>query len=58
KTLYEIYGDRPYTIFPCGLWQLNGKEALITYGAADYMAGIGLLNIDELKGLLDKGLIG
>lgn len=57
KKLYEIFGDRPYTIFPCGLWQVDESRLLITYGAGDFMVGIGEIDLDELLGLLDRGRI-
>ncbi len=53
---YEIFGDRPYTIFPCGLWRLDRKY-IISYGAGDYMIGLGEIDLDELLSLLDKGRI-
>ena len=54
---YEIFGDRPYTIFPCGLWPINKEEYLISYGAGDYVSGIGLLKLNDLLAELDKGKI-
>lgn len=54
---YEIFGDRPYTIFPCGLWPLSKDEYLISYGAGDYASGVGLLKLDDLLAELDKGRI-
>ncbi len=54
RTLYEIFGDRSYTVFPCGAWRLDKRRILITYGAADYMTGLGILNLDELLAELDK----
>ncbi len=57
KEDYEKFGDRPYTIFPCGLWKLNKEEYLISYGAGDYFAGIGLVNLNEVLAELDKGRI-
>ena len=54
---YEVYGDRPYVVFPCGLARLSQNEILITYGAADYMVGIGTLDLGELLAELDKGRI-
>ncbi len=57
KLLYEVFGDRPYTIFPCGLWRLGKNRVLISYGAGDYMIGIGEIDLNELLGLLDKGRI-
>ncbi len=57
RTMYELYGDRPYTIFPCGIAILSKKTLLLSYGAADYASGLGLLNLDDLFRLLDKGRI-
>lgn len=56
KYPYEVFGDRPYTIFPCGLWKANDK-CLISYGAGDYMVGIGEIDLATLYGLLNKGNI-
>jgi predicted GH43/DUF377 family glycosyl hydrolase len=58
RTLYEIYGDRSYTVFPCGAWRLDRRRILISYGAADYMAALGVINLDQLLAELDKGRIG
>lgn len=57
KLLYEIFGDRPYTIFPCGLWRLSRDKILISYGAGDYMIGLGEMDLNELLSILDKGRI-
>ncbi len=57
KEDYERFGDRPYTVFPCGLWKLNKEEYLISYGAGDYFTGIGLINLNDLLAELDKGRI-
>ncbi|ADI31839.1 glycosidase [Staphylothermus hellenicus] len=57
KEDYEKFGDRPQTIFPCGIWPLNREEYLISYGAGDYFSGIGMININDLLGELDKGRI-
>ncbi|RLG90225.1 MAG: glycosidase [Thermoprotei archaeon] len=54
---YEIFGDRPHTVFPCGLWKLSDEEYLISYGAGDYFTGIGLINLNDLLAELDKGRI-
>ncbi len=53
---YEIYGDRPFTVFPCGA-QILDDELIITYGAADSAIGIGKISIDELMAILDSGRI-
>ena len=57
KLSYEVFGDRPYTIFPCGLWLVEKDKALISYGAADFMVGIGEIDVNELLSQLDKGRI-
>ena len=57
QRLWEIFGDRPYVVFPCGIWQLDKREYIISYGASDTFVGIGLVNLDELLGELDKGRI-
>ncbi len=53
---YELYGDRPYTVFPCGL-ELTRWGLLVSYGAADYVVGFALLDLDEVLGELDRGRI-
>ena len=55
KQTYEVFGDRPYVVFPCGAWRLDKDTLLISYGAADYLVGFGTLNISEVLGVLDKG---
>jgi len=47
KTAYEKFGDRPFTIFPCGIEKVD-DELLISYGASDYFTVIGKFKIDEL----------
>lgn len=56
KESYEVFGDRPYTVFPCGVVRI-GDELYITYGAADYMIGIGKIDLIALEGELDKGRV-
>jgi len=55
QRLWEIFGDRPYVVFPCGIWRLEGSDYIVSYGASDTFVGIGLLDLDELLGELDKG---
>ena len=43
RTPYEVIGDRPLTIFPCGAVKFNKDHILITYGAGDYMIGFGII---------------
>lgn len=53
KMSYEIYGERPYTVFPCGIQKIDDK-LLITYGAADSAVGVGEIEMDRLLSILDK----
>ena len=55
KLSYEIFGDRPYTIFPCGLCKLDNNRLLIVYGAGDYVIGFGEIDLNELMSIVDKG---
>jgi predicted GH43/DUF377 family glycosyl hydrolase len=57
KEKYEIFGDRPYTIYPCGLLRISKNELLISYGAGDYAMGFALMDLNEVLGELDKGRI-
>lgn len=41
KESYEMIENRPFTVFPCGIWMLNNNELIITYGAADTFVGPG-----------------
>ena len=53
KMSYELYGERPYTVFPCGI-QRVADRLLVTYGAADSAVGIGEIEIDKLLSILDR----
>jgi len=55
RMMYEVYGDRPFVVFPCGMCRIGKSELLVVYGAADYVIGFGLINMDDLMALLDKG---
>ena len=57
KERYEVFGDRPYTVYPCGLVKVSKNELLISYGAGDYAMAFALINLDELLGELDGGRI-
>ncbi|MET1127840.1 MAG: glycosidase [Thermoproteota archaeon] len=57
RELYEVYGDRPYVVFPCGAWQVDRDTVLISYGASDTFAAMGLLSLSEVLGELDRGRI-
>lgn len=54
---YEIVGDRPLTIFPCGTVKIDKNTILLTYGAGDYMVGIALLSLNDVLSELDNGRI-
>ncbi len=56
KEIYEIYGDRPFVVFPCGA-QLWEDKIYLTYGAADSSIGIGQLEVDRLLDILYKNRI-
>ena len=51
---YEVVGDRPYTIFPCGLVEVE-DEVLVTYGAGDYVVGFAAAKLDDLLASLEEG---
>ncbi len=53
---YEVYGDRPFTVFPCGA-QIVDDKLLISYGAADSAVGIGQIDISELMAILDSNRV-
>lgn len=53
REIYEVYGDRPYTIFPCGA-EIVDDKIIISYGAADSAVGLGEIKIDEIMSELDK----
>ena len=55
--IYEIIGDRPYVVFPCGAWLIDKSTILISYGAADQVIGFGLIDLNELLSELDRGRI-
>ncbi len=57
QTPYEVFGDRPHTIFPCGVSCYQDDKYLISYGAADHFAAIGEFNLNDLLAELDKGRI-
>ncbi len=56
KEKYEVYGDRPFTVFPCGI-QLVDDKLLISYGAADSAIALGEIDLTELLSVLDSNRI-
>ncbi|RLG37893.1 glycosidase [Methanosarcinales archaeon] len=53
---YEVYGDRPFVVFPCGA-QVVDDEIIISYGAADSAIGFGVIDLSELLSILDSNRI-
>ena len=53
REVYEIYGDRPYVVFPCGAG-IVGDKIFITYGGADSVIGIAEIDLGELLDVLNK----
>ncbi|WFO75831.1 glycosidase [Desulfurococcaceae archaeon MEX13E-LK6-19] len=54
---YELVGDRPLTIFPCGSVKIDENTIVMTYGAGDFMVGIALISLNEVLSELDNGRI-
>jgi len=52
KEIYEIYGDRPYVVFPCGA-DLKGEYIYISYGAADSVVALGRIKLERLLDVLN-----
>jgi len=50
REIYEIHGDRPYTIFPCGA-QLFDDKIILSYGAGDSLVAFGEVDLNELLSL-------
>ncbi len=57
RLVWEKYGDTPYVVYPCGALGLGGGEVLVSYGAADTFTGIGVVDLNTVMGLLDRGRI-
>ncbi len=56
KETYEIFGDRPYVVFPCGA-ELKEGYIYISYGGADSVIGIGRIKLDDLLTVLYENRI-
>ena len=57
RTPYEIIGDRPAVVFPCGAVKIDKERVLVTYGAADFVTAFGIVDINALLAELDRGRI-
>ncbi len=53
---YEIFGDRPYVVFPCAALKIDNQIVML-YGAADYVVGFASIDLTHLLELLDKGRV-
>ncbi len=53
---YEIYGDRPFTVFPCGA-QIIDDKLVFSYGAGDSAIGFGEIDLSELLSILDSNRV-
>lgn len=48
KAMYEMVGDRPLVVFPCGAQRIDPNRLLISYGAADSFLAFAYLNINDI----------
>lgn len=53
RTNYEVFGDRPYTVFPCGIALIKDK-LLISYGASDAAIGLAEIDLSDIMSHLKK----
>jgi len=53
---YEVYGDRPMVVFPCGAVRVD-DSVLVAYGAADQVIGLALANASDVLSLI-RGVSG
>ncbi len=51
REIYEVYGDRPYTVFPTGAFVIDGS-IYVVYGAGDMVIGIGVIEASQLLHIL------
>ncbi len=51
REVYEVYGDRPYTVFPTAALIIDNNIYII-YGAGDMMVGVGVIEASQLLYLL------
>ena len=56
RETYEVIGDRPLVVFPCGAIVVDDK-IIVSYGAADLVFGIGVIDSSTLLSELDKGVL-
>lgn len=56
REVYEIYGDRPFVVFPCGASVVD-DSLIVSYGCADFAIGICEFDLSELMSVLDRSRI-
>ncbi len=56
RETYEVVGDRPLVVFPCGAVVVDDK-IIVSYGATDLMIGIGVIDSSTLLSELDKNVV-
>ncbi len=56
KEIYEMYGDRPFVVFPCGAAVID-DSLIVSYGCADFAVGICEFDLSDLMSILDKNRI-
>ncbi len=56
REIYEVYGDRPYVVFPCGA-DLKGEYIYISYGAADSVIALGRIRVETLLDILSDNRV-
>jgi len=56
REIYEVFGDRPYVVFPCGAHIVDDR-LIISYGAADFGIGVGEIDLSELMSILDSNRV-
>jgi len=57
KMIYEIYGDRPLVVFPCGVVEVD-NQLIVSYGAADYVVAFAKIDKQQLLSLIEEGRTG
>jgi predicted GH43/DUF377 family glycosyl hydrolase len=53
RAIYEVFGDRPFVVFPCGS-QIVDDKLIVSYGSADFAIGFCEIDLSELMSILDQ----
>jgi len=51
REAFEVYGDRPMVVFPCGAVRVD-DSVLVAYGAADQAVGFAVAKVSEVMDLM------